>query len=155
MERDHQQKNRGLYLQFPQVLVFLAFVAGCIELLVKRCIHRARKPKTYIGRHWKQCQIPNWTPPLLLRTGASYDQWMVSPCCDEWMTTWCGLTHARVLQVQVVAWFALVQVKSGRESSLPCGASIGGLLVLATTLVKRPWPSKCTSFSNKVWLSIN
>jgi hypothetical protein len=52
-----------------------------------------------------------------LRTEASEDQWMVAPWCDEWLTTWCGLTPGRVLQVQVAAWFALVQVKSGRERS--------------------------------------
>jgi hypothetical protein len=52
-----------------------------------------------------------------LRTRASEDRWMVAPCCDEWLTTWCGLTLGRVLQVQVAAWFALVQVKSGRERS--------------------------------------
>jgi hypothetical protein len=28
--------------------------------------------------------------------------------------------------------------------------AVGILRVLATTLVKRPWPSRCTSFSNKV-----
>jgi hypothetical protein len=50
-----------------------------------------------------------------LRTGASEDWWMVAPGCDEWLTTWCGLTLGRVLQVQVMAWFALVQVKSVRE----------------------------------------
>jgi hypothetical protein len=58
-----------------------------------------------------------------LRTGASEDQWMVAPDCDEWLTTWCGLTLGRVLQVQIAAWFALVQVKSGRERSMPCRAS--------------------------------
>jgi hypothetical protein len=58
-----------------------------------------------------------------LRTGASEDRWMVIPGCDEWLTTWCGLTLSQVLQVQVAAWFALVQVKSGRERSMPCGAS--------------------------------
>jgi hypothetical protein len=35
----------------------------------------------------------------------------------------CGLTLDRVLQVQVAALFALVQVKSGRERYMPCGAS--------------------------------
>jgi hypothetical protein len=30
---------------------------------------------------------------------------------------WCGLTLGRVLRVQVAAWFALVQMKSGRERS--------------------------------------
>jgi hypothetical protein len=58
-----------------------------------------------------------------LRTGASEDRWMVAPGCDEWLTTWCGLTLGRVLQVQVAAWFVLVRVKSGRERSMPCGAS--------------------------------
>jgi hypothetical protein len=58
-----------------------------------------------------------------LRTSASEDRWMVAPGCDEWLTTWCGVTLGRVLQVQVVAWFALVQVKSERERSMPCGAS--------------------------------
>jgi hypothetical protein len=58
-----------------------------------------------------------------LRTRASKDRWMVAPGCDEWLTTWCGLTLGRVLQVQVATWFALVQVKSGRERSMPCGAS--------------------------------
>jgi hypothetical protein len=58
-----------------------------------------------------------------LRTRASVDRWMVAPVCDEWLTTWCGLTLGRVLQMQVAAWFALVQVKSGRERSMPCGAS--------------------------------
>jgi hypothetical protein len=53
----------------------------------------------------------------LLRTRASEDQWMVTPWCDEWLTTWCGLTLGRVLQVHVAAWFALVQVKSGCEKS--------------------------------------
>jgi hypothetical protein len=43
-----------------------------------------------------------------LRTGASEDWWMVAPGCDECLTTWCGLTLGRVLQVQVAAWFALV-----------------------------------------------
>jgi hypothetical protein len=43
-----------------------------------------------------------------LSTGASEDRWMVTPGCDEWLTTWCGLTLGRVLQVQVAAWFALV-----------------------------------------------
>jgi hypothetical protein len=32
-----------------------------------------------------------------LRTGASEDWWMVAPSCDEWLTTWCGLTLGRVL----------------------------------------------------------
>jgi hypothetical protein len=54
---------------------------------------------------------------------ASEDRWMVAPGCDERLTTWCGLTLGRVLQVHVAAWFALVQVKSGREWSMPCGAS--------------------------------
>jgi hypothetical protein len=36
---------------------------------------------------------------------------------------WCGLILGRVLQVQVAVCFALVQVKSGRERSVPCGAS--------------------------------
>jgi hypothetical protein len=58
-----------------------------------------------------------------LRTGASEDRWMVALGCDEWLTTWCGLALGRVLQVQVASWFALVQVKSGRERSMPCGAS--------------------------------
>jgi hypothetical protein len=58
-----------------------------------------------------------------LRTGVSEDRWMVAPGCDEWLTTWCGLTLGQVLQVQVAAWCALVQVKSGRERSMPCGAS--------------------------------
>jgi hypothetical protein len=58
-----------------------------------------------------------------LRTGASEDRWMVDPGCDEWLTAWCGLTLERVLQVQIATWFALVQVKSGRKRSMPCGAS--------------------------------
>jgi hypothetical protein len=58
-----------------------------------------------------------------LRTGASEDRWMVAPGCDEWLTTWCGLTLDLVLRVQVAARFALVQVKSGRKRSMPCGAS--------------------------------
>jgi hypothetical protein len=58
-----------------------------------------------------------------LRTGASENRWMVAPGYDEWLTTWCGLTFGYVLQVQVATWFALVQVKSGRERSMPCGAS--------------------------------
>jgi hypothetical protein len=58
-----------------------------------------------------------------LRTGMSEDRWMVALSCDEWLTMWCWLTLGRVLQVQVVAWFALVQVKSGWERSMPCGAS--------------------------------
>jgi hypothetical protein len=58
-----------------------------------------------------------------LRTGTSEDRWMVSPGYDEWLKTWCGLTLGRVLQVQVVASFALVQVKSGRERSMLCWAS--------------------------------
>jgi hypothetical protein len=57
-----------------------------------------------------------------LRTGASEDWWMVAPGCDEWLKTWCGLTLGRVLQVQVATWFVLVQVKSRRERSMPCGA---------------------------------
>jgi hypothetical protein len=32
----------------------------------------------------------------------------------------------RVLLVRVAAWFALVQVKSGRKRSMPCGASAEG-----------------------------
>jgi hypothetical protein len=52
-----------------------------------------------------------------LRTRVSEDWWMVATGCDEWLTTWCGLTPGRVLQVQVAAWFALVQVKSGCERS--------------------------------------
>jgi hypothetical protein len=43
----------------------------------------------------------------ILRTGASEDRWMVAPGCDEWLTTWCGLTLNQVLQVQVVARFAI------------------------------------------------
>jgi prepilin signal peptidase PulO-like enzyme (type II secretory pathway) len=31
------------------------------------------------------------------RTGVSEDRWMVAPGCDEWLTTWCGLTLGRVL----------------------------------------------------------
>jgi hypothetical protein len=58
-----------------------------------------------------------------LRTGASEDRWMVAPGYDEWLTPWCGLSLGRVLQVQVAAWFALVQVKSELESSMPCRAS--------------------------------
>jgi hypothetical protein len=58
-----------------------------------------------------------------LRTRASEDRWVVAPGCDEWLTTWCGLSLGWVLQVQVATWFALVQVKSGRERSMPCGAS--------------------------------
>jgi hypothetical protein len=58
-----------------------------------------------------------------LRAGASEDRWLVAPGCDEWLTTWCGLTLGRVLQVQVAAWFTLVQVKSGCERHMPCGAS--------------------------------
>jgi hypothetical protein len=58
-----------------------------------------------------------------LRTGVSEDWWMVTRGCDEWLTTWCGLTFGRVLQVQVAAWFTLLQVKSGHERSMPCGAS--------------------------------
>jgi hypothetical protein len=42
---------------------------------------------------------------------------MVAPWCDEFLTTWCGLTLGWVLQVQVAAWFASVQVKSGRKRS--------------------------------------
>jgi hypothetical protein len=38
-----------------------------------------------------------------LKTRASEDRWMVAPSCDEWLTTWCGLTLGRVLQVQVAA----------------------------------------------------
>jgi hypothetical protein len=83
-----------------------------------------------------------------VRTGASEDRWMVAPICDEWFTTWCGLTLGRVLQVQVAAWFALVQVKSGarkiyavrglqgverhvgltRGSRWPAGSSAGHML---------------------------
>jgi hypothetical protein len=48
----------------------------------------------------------------LLRTGAFEDRWMVAPGCDVLLTTWCGLTPGRVLQVQVAALFELVQVKS-------------------------------------------
>jgi hypothetical protein len=59
-----------------------------------------------------------------LRTGASKDRWMVAPGCDEWLTTWCGLTRGRVLQV--AAWFALVQVKSGREGLCLAGPSRSG-----------------------------
>jgi hypothetical protein len=58
-----------------------------------------------------------------LRTRASKDWWMITPGCDEWLTTWCGLTLGRVLKVQVEDLFMLVQVKSGRERSMPCGAS--------------------------------
>jgi hypothetical protein len=54
---------------------------------------------------------------------APEDRWMVAPSCDELLTTLCGLTLGRVLQVHVAALFALVQVKSGRERSMPCGAS--------------------------------
>jgi hypothetical protein len=50
-----------------------------------------------------------------LRTRASEDRWMVAPGCDEWLTTWCGLTLGWVLQ--------MVQVKSGREKSMSCEAS--------------------------------
>jgi hypothetical protein len=39
----------------------------------------------------------------LMWTGASEDQWMVAPSCDERLTTWCGLSLGRVLQVQVAA----------------------------------------------------
>jgi hypothetical protein len=38
-----------------------------------------------------------------MRTGASEDRWMVAPGYDELLTTWCGLTLGRVLQVQVEA----------------------------------------------------
>jgi hypothetical protein len=58
-----------------------------------------------------------------LRTGVSEDRWMIAPGCDEWLTTWCWLTLGQVLQVQVAAWFALVQVKSGHERSMPWEAS--------------------------------
>jgi hypothetical protein len=68
----------------------------------------------------------NWLPVCVVNAlikGDIEDRWMVAPGCDEWLTTWCGLTLGRVLQVQVAAWFALVQVKSGRERSMHCGAS--------------------------------
>jgi hypothetical protein len=48
-----------------------------------------------------------------LRTGG----WSLLAGCDEWLTTWYGLTLGRVLLVQVVAWFALVHVKSRCERS--------------------------------------
>jgi hypothetical protein len=42
-------------------------------------------------------------------------------CCqctrEDRLTMLCGLTLGLVLQVLVVAWFALVQVKNGRERS--------------------------------------
>jgi hypothetical protein len=58
-----------------------------------------------------------------LRIGPSEDRWMVAPGYDEWLTTWCALTLGRVLQVHVAAWFALEQVKSERERSMPYEAS--------------------------------
>jgi hypothetical protein len=61
-----------------------------------------------------------------MRTGASEDRWMVAPGCDEWLTTWCGLTLGRLLQVQVAAWFALVQVKSGAKGLCLAGPPRSG-----------------------------
>jgi hypothetical protein len=46
--------------------VFLDFNIGSTKSHIKWCIHKGREPKTYIGRQWKQCQMPNWTPPLWL-----------------------------------------------------------------------------------------
>jgi hypothetical protein len=91
-----------------------------------RSVHQAlqekiMKPGTSQDTWWTWLQMGQG--PKHLRTGASEDRWMVAPGCDEWLTTWCGLTLGRVLQVHVAAWFALVQVKSGRERSMPCGAS--------------------------------
>jgi hypothetical protein len=69
--------------------------------------------------NWWRCVLSMHSLRGRLRTGASEDQCMVAPWCDEWLTTWCGLTLGRVLQVHVAAWFALVQVKNGRERSMP------------------------------------
>jgi hypothetical protein len=65
--------------------------------------------------NWWLCVLSMHSSRGRLRIGASEDRWMVAPWCDEWLTTWCGLILGRVLQEQVVAWFALVHVKSGRE----------------------------------------
>jgi hypothetical protein len=62
----------------------------------------------------------------LMRTRASEDQWMVATWCDEWLTMWCELTLGRVLQVQVVAWLELVQVKSGRKGLCLAGPPRSG-----------------------------
>jgi hypothetical protein len=35
--------------------------------------------------------------------GETEDRWMVAPGCDECLTTWCGQTLSRVLQVQIGA----------------------------------------------------
>jgi hypothetical protein len=45
------------------------------------------------------CVLPMHSWKGRLRTRASEDRWMVAPGCDEWLTTWCGLTLGRVLQV--------------------------------------------------------
>jgi cytochrome bd-type quinol oxidase subunit 2 len=48
--------------------------------------------------------------------------WSLLAVVSDWQM-WCGLTLGQVLQVQIATWFALVQVKSGRERSMTCGAS--------------------------------
>jgi hypothetical protein len=45
------------------------------------------------------CQCTHQGGGVGFRTGASEDWWMVAPQCGEWLTTWCGLTLGRVLQV--------------------------------------------------------
>jgi hypothetical protein len=49
--------------------------------------------------NWWLCVLSMHSSRGRLRTGASNDRWMVAPWCDEWLTTWCGLTLGRVLQV--------------------------------------------------------
>jgi hypothetical protein len=47
------------------------------------------------------------------------DRWMVASLCDEWLSTLCGVIIGKVLQVQVVAWLVMVQLKNKCERSLP------------------------------------
>jgi hypothetical protein len=69
------------------------------------------------------CVLSMYSSRGRLRTGASEDRWIVAPSCDEWLTMWCGLSLGQVLQVQVAAWFASMEVKSKHWRSIPCGAS--------------------------------
>jgi hypothetical protein len=102
-------RGPGLALSSDLVLAFIRLLITCLSsLLVSFFLS---------FMNWWLCVLSMHSSWGRLRTGASEDRWMVTPLCDEWLTTWCGLTLGRVLQVQVAAWFALVQVKSRRERS--------------------------------------
>jgi hypothetical protein len=72
----------------------------------------AEKPSWYVPWCIYDERLTRWFEALCVLCWVVISHIILVVCCrrtqDEWLTTWCGLTLGRVLQVQVVAWFVLV-----------------------------------------------